>query len=89
MEKKIIKIIKIIIILMFFCLLFICVNFKFKSEYLIDSPGTDYEKSNRNYISRIEIFDYNLFIDIPYERISEYYLKNIEIIHNDKMIGII
>lgn len=83
------KIIKIIIILMFFCLLFLFMNLKFKNEYLIDSPGTDYETSNRNYISRIEIFNYNLFIDIPYERISEYYLKNIEIIHNDEMIGII
>lgn len=64
-------------------------NLKFKNEYLIDSPGTDYETSNRNYISRIEIFNYNLFIGIPYERISEYYLKNIEIIHNDEMIRII
>ena len=85
MKKKIIK----IIIILMFCLLFLFMNLKFKNEYLIDSPGTDYETSNRNYISRIEIFNYNLFIGIPYERISEYYLKNIEIIHNDEMIGII
>ena len=85
MKKKIIK----IIIILMFCLLFLFMNLKFKNEYLIDSPGTDYETSNRNYISRIEIFNYNLFIGIPYERISKYYLKNIEIIHNDEMIGII
>ena len=79
--------IRIIIILIFFCLLFICLNFKFKNKYLIDSPGTDYDISERNYISRIEIFDYNLFIDIPYEQIDEYYLNEIEIIHNNEVIG--
>lgn len=62
-------------------------KFQVQNKYLIDSPGTDYEISNRNHISRIEIFNYNLFINVPYEQIDEYYLEEIEIIHNNETIG--
>ena len=64
----------------FFLFIFLFImNFEFKNKYLMDAPGTDYKLSEKNYISRIDIFDYILYIDLPYELIDMYYLKKIEI----------
>ena len=72
----------------FFLFIFLFImNFEFKNKYLMDAPGTDYKLSEKNYISRIDFFDYILYIDLPYELIDMYYLKKIEIIHNDEVIG--